>query len=68
MIKNNLPELMLKRNINNKQLAELIGISYPQLVRLKKGRTKGIDFELMNNIYKVMELKPSDLIFQYVPE
>lgn len=68
MIKNNLAVLMCEKGFTNRKLAKLTGVHEDTIQRIKKGRKKQIDIELMNNIYKVMELKPTDIIFQYVPD
>lgn len=58
----NLDVMLAKRKIKSKDLAEEIGITPANLSILKTGRAKGIRFETLEAICRVLECKPGDII------
>lgn len=54
--------MLAKRKIKSKDLAEKIGITPANLSILKNGKAKGVRFETLEAICKVLDCKPGDLI------
>ena len=61
-IKVNLDLMMVKRKISLTELAEKIGISIQNLSLLKTGKVRGIRFNTLNGICRVLECKPGDIL------
>ena len=58
----NLDEVLVQRKMRSKELAELIGISEQNLSLMKSGKVKGVRFETLSKICKVLECQPGDLL------
>ena len=58
----NLDVMLARRKMQSKTLAELIGISQTNLSLLKQGHVKGIRFETLEAICRVLECQPGDLL------
>lgn len=58
----NLDEVLAQRIMRSKELAELIGISEQNLSLMKSGKVKGVRFETLSKICKVLECQPGDLL------
>ncbi|MFC5046126.1 helix-turn-helix domain-containing protein [Aquimarina hainanensis] len=58
----NIDVMLAKRKMKSKNLAQQIGITPANLSILKTGRAKGIRFETLDAICKVLECKPGDII------
>lgn len=58
----NLDEVLAQRKMRSKELAELIGISEQNLSLMKSGKVKGVRFETLSKICKVLECQPGDLL------
>ena len=58
----NLDVMLARRKMQSKALAELIGISQTNLSLLKQGHVKGIRFETLEAICRVLECQPGDLL------
>jgi putative transcriptional regulator len=58
----NIDVMLAKRKIKSKDLAEKIGITPANLSILKNGKAKGVRFETLEAICKVLDCKPGDLI------
>ncbi len=54
--------MLAKRKMKSKDLANEIGITQANLSILKTGRAKGVRFETLEAICKVLECKPGDII------
>lgn len=54
--------MLAKRKIKSKDLAEKIGITPANLSILKNGKAKGVRFETLEAICKVLDCKPGDII------
>lgn len=61
----NLDVMMAKRKISLKDLAEKIDITNANLSILKNNKAKAIRFSTLNEICKVLECQPGDII-EYV--
>jgi putative transcriptional regulator len=62
-----LDRMMADRKMSLNTLAERVGMTNVNLSNLKTGKMKGIKFETMNAICRVLECQPADL-FEYVPD
>ena len=60
-----LDRMMADRKISVNELAQKLEMSNVNLSNLKTGKMKGIRFETMNAICRVLECQPGDL-FEYV--
>ncbi|MDE6314682.1 MAG: helix-turn-helix transcriptional regulator [Lachnospiraceae bacterium] len=62
-----LDRMMADRKMSLNELAEAVEMSNVNLSNLKNGKMKGIRFETLNAICKVLDCQPGDL-FDYVPD
>ena len=62
MIIVNLDVMMAKRKISSLELAEKIGITPANLSILKTNKGKAIRFSTLNQICKVLECSPGDIL------
>ena len=61
-------ELQLrKKNMNLSELSEAVGISLTNMSLLKTTKVKGLRFETLNKICKVLDCKPGDIL-EYIPD
>ncbi|WP_354683301.1 helix-turn-helix transcriptional regulator [Cupriavidus necator] len=54
--------LLAERKMKSRELAQRIGISEPNLSLLKSGKVKGIRFDTLERICKVLDCQPGDLL------
>lgn len=59
--------MLAKRKMQSKELAEKIGITTVNLSILKTGKAKGIRFDTLEAICKVLNCQPGDVL-EYVEE
>ncbi len=57
-----LDRMMADRKISLNDLAEQVGMTNVNLSNLKTGKMKGIRFETLDAICKVLECQPEDLL------
>lgn len=62
-----LDRVLADRKIQSKELSKILNITEANLSLLKKGKTKSIRFEVLNNICKHLECQPKDII-EYIPD
>lgn len=67
MIKINLDRIMLDRKISSKELAQKVGITQANLSILKTQKAKGVRFNTLESICKILQCQPGDII-EYVEE
>ena len=67
MIKINLDKIMLDRQISSKELAQRVGITQANLSILKTQKAKGVRFNTLDSICKILQCQPGDII-EYVEE
>lgn len=58
----NIDVMLAKRKIKSKDLAEKIGITPANLSILKNGKAKGVRFETLEAICKILNCKPGDIL------
>ncbi|VAX07085.1 Uncharacterized transcriptional regulator YozG, Cro/CI family [hydrothermal vent metagenome] len=58
----NLDVVMAKRKIRSKDLASQIGISEQNLSLLKTGKVKGMRFETLQKICRILKCQPGDIL------
>jgi len=63
----NLDVMLAKRKMQSKELAEILGITPANLSILKTGKAKGIRFESLEAICKVLSCQPGDIL-EFVEE
>ncbi len=63
----NLDVMMAKRKISLKDLAEKIDITNANLSILKNNRAKAVRFSTLNEICKVLECQPGDIL-EYIDD
>ncbi len=62
-----LDRMMADRKISLNELAEKVGMTNVNLSNLKTGKMKGVRFETLDAICRVLECQPGDL-FEYVDQ
>lgn len=58
--------MLAKRKMRSKELAQRIDVTEPNLSLLKSGKVRGMRFETLEKICRVLDCQPGDL-FTYVP-
>lgn len=53
---------MDKRSISSKELAAKIGITPANLSILKTGKARGVRFETLSKICKILDCQPGDIL------
>lgn len=54
--------MLARRKMRSRELAERIGITEANLSLLKSGKVKGVRFDTLEAICKVLECQPGDLL------
>ena len=54
--------MLARRKIRSKQLAEAVGITEQNISLLKSGKVKGVRFETLERICKVLDCQPGDIL------
>jgi len=63
----NVDVMLARRKMQSKELAEQLGITPANLSILKTGKAKGIRFETLEAICKILNCQPGDVL-EYVAE
>ncbi|WP_337968878.1 helix-turn-helix transcriptional regulator [uncultured Flavobacterium sp.] len=63
----NVDVMLAKRKMQSKELAEKLGITPANLSILKTGKAKGIRFDTLESICKILDCQPGDIL-EYVSE
>lgn len=58
--------MLAKRKMRSKELAQRIDVTEPNLSLLKSGKVRGMRFETLEKICRVLDCQPGDLL-TYVP-
>ncbi|MCF6215803.1 MAG: helix-turn-helix transcriptional regulator [Emcibacter sp.] len=58
----NLDVVMAKRKMRSKELAAQIGISEQNLSLLKTGKVKGMRFDTLQKICRILDCQPGDIL------
>ena len=59
--------MLAKRKMQSKELAEKLGITQANLSILKTGKAKGVRFDTLEAICKILNCQPGDVL-EYVAE
>ena len=59
--------MLARRKMQSKELAEKIGITPANLSILKTGKAKGIRFDTLEDICRILDCQPGDIL-EYVEE
>lgn len=62
-----LDEVMLKRKMSLKELSEQVGVANVNLSKIKTGKVSAIRFSTLNEICRVLECQPGDIL-QYTDD
>ena len=62
-----LDRMMADRKMSLNELADKVGLSNVNMSNLKTGKMKGIRFETLNSICKVLDCQPGDIL-EYTPD
>ncbi len=63
----NLDVMLARRKMRSRELAERIGITEHNVSLLKSGKVKGIRFDTLEAICRVLDCQPGDLL-EFRPE
>jgi putative transcriptional regulator len=63
----NVDVMLAKRKMQSKELAEKLGITPANLSILKTGKAKGIRFDTLEAICKILDCQPGDIL-EYISE
>lgn len=58
----NLDVVLARKKIRSRQLAADIGITEPNVSLLKSGKVRGIRFETLSKICRVLDCQPGDIL------
>lgn len=59
--------MLARRKMQSKELAEKLGITTVNLSILKTGKAKGVRFETLAAICKILQCQPGDIL-EYIEE
>lgn len=62
MLKINIQDKLSEKGLNKNQFAKLMQIGYPAACALYDGATTRISFDTLENICKVLECTPNDIL------
>ncbi|MDH6364255.1 putative transcriptional regulator [Enterococcus sp. PF1-24] len=62
MIQVNLDVMLAKRKMQSGELAKQVGLTSANISILKTGRAKAVRFSTLNEICKVLECQPGDIL------
>lgn len=54
--------MLARRKMRSKELSEKVGISEQNISLLKSGKVKGIRFETLDKICRVLKCQPADIL------
>ena len=63
----NVDVMLAKRKMQSKELADRLGITQANLSILKTGKAKGVRFDTLEAICKILNCQPGDIL-EYVEE
>jgi putative transcriptional regulator len=58
----NLDVMLARRKMRSKELAERIGITEQNVSLLKSGKVKGVRFDTLESICRVLDCQPGDIL------
>lgn len=68
MLKINIKHILSERKLNKNQFSKLMQIGYPAACALYDGKTTRISFDTLENICKVLECTPNDILISDDPQ
>jgi putative transcriptional regulator len=63
----NIDVMLARRKMQSKELAERLGITPANLSILKTGKAKGVRFDTLESICKILDCQPGDIL-EYQPD
>jgi len=58
----NIDVMLAKRKMQSKELAEILGITQANLSILKTGKARGVRFDTLESICKILDCQPGDIL------
>lgn len=68
MLKINIKNKLAEKNLNRNQFAKLMQIGYPAACALYDGTTTRISFDTFENLCKVLDCTPNDILISDDPQ
>lgn len=68
MLKINIQHKLAEKSMNKNQFAKLMQIGYPAACALYDGTTTRISFDVLENMCKVLECTPNDIVVSDDPQ
>ena len=68
MLKINIQDKLSERNLNKNQFSKFMQIGYPAACALYDGTTTRISFDTLENICKVLDCTPNDILISDDPQ
>ena len=68
MLKINIQNKLAEKNLNKNQFSKLMQIGYPAVCALYDGTTTRISFDTLENICKVLDCTPNDILISDDPQ
>ena len=68
MLKIDIQEKLKEKSLNRNQFSKLMKIGYPAACALYDGTTSRISFDTLENICKVLECTPNDILVSDDPQ
>ncbi|NVK47642.1 MAG: helix-turn-helix transcriptional regulator [Rhodobacteraceae bacterium] len=59
--------MLVKRKMSSREVAQAIGLSETNLSLFKSGKVKGVRFQSLDALCKVLDCQPGDIL-RYVPD
>ncbi|WP_321363059.1 helix-turn-helix transcriptional regulator [uncultured Celeribacter sp.] len=59
--------MLVKRKLSSREVAQAIGLSETNLSLFKSGKVKGVRFQSLDALCKVLDCQPGDIL-RYVPD
>ena len=58
----NIDVMLARRKMQSKELAEILGITQANLSILKTGKARGVRFDTLESICKILDCQPGDIL------
>lgn len=62
-----LKKVRTSRGLSQNQLAQQIGTSLQNIQKIEYGKTKGIQYEMLNKLCQILQCQPGDIL-EWVPD
>lgn len=62
MLRLNIKDKLIEKQLNKNQFAKKVGIGYPAACAIYDGSTTRISFDVLENICKILECSPNEIL------